>query len=279
MSVTMMRWTVPLALLLGAAVLPASPAAAAVASEPSTPVAEGGAERPYGARLALCRRSLRAERRTAVVAVTMRPIEGSERLEMKIDLYERPLAGGSWALRDDVPGLGHWTAPDDPSIGSRSADVYKYRQAVNRLVVQYAYRFRVAFRWLDAEGEVLREATAQTRACRQVDLRPDLSISRVRARPSQRFPGLVRYVVRVENEGRTLARGVTVSAVLPGDTGAARSARLGKIAPGEAAEATFTGPGCAADEPAPPSFTADPANTVDEADEADNAFTLACPVP
>jgi uncharacterized repeat protein (TIGR01451 family) len=269
-------WTLPL--VVAGVALSAQPAAATT-SEPVAPTAKPGQSQPYGARLALCRRSLRAEKRTAVVAVTMRPIEDAARFAVKIDLYERPLAGGRWTLRTDVPGLGHWTAPSDPTIGSRSADVYKLRQAVNRLVVQYAYRFRVAFRWYDAEDELLREATATTRGCRQIDLRPDLRITHARARPSARFPGLVRYVVSVRNDGRTVARGVVVAATLPGEASADRSARVARIEAGELADVAFTGPGCAAEDPAPPSFAVDPADAIDEVDEADNGFALVCPVP
>jgi hypothetical protein len=270
---------VALTLLALAAALPAVPAAAAHASGGYEPTASDGDPPAYAARLALCRRSLRAEKRTAVVAATMRPIPGAEHFAVKVDLYERPLgAGGPWTLREDVPGLGSWMEPDDPALGSRGADVYKYRQAVGRLVVGFAYRFRVGFRWLDADREIVREATATTRRCRQPDLRPDLAIELVRARPSMRLPGLVRYVVRVRNDGRTTARGVVVAATLPGDE-QARSSRVGRLEAGEDADVAFTGPGCAAGDPQPPSFQVDPGNVVDEADEADNALALTCPVP
>jgi uncharacterized repeat protein (TIGR01451 family) len=262
--------------VLGAPALAAQPVGAAV---PSAPEAETGTpEPPYTARLASCRRSLRPEGRSAALAATMRPVPGATRLAMKIELFERPLAGGPWTLRADVPGLGTWTAPSDPSLGTRPTDVYKYRQAVGRLVVQYAYRFRVGFRWLDEDGAIVREELAQTRACRQFDMRPDLTILRVRFRPSQRLPGLVRYVVVVRNDGRTSARGVTVAATLPGDVDQ-RTARAGRLLPGTLVELAFTGPGCAAEDPVVPSFVVDPANVVDERDETDNLATLACPVP
>jgi uncharacterized repeat protein (TIGR01451 family) len=265
--------------LLALAVLALPTAPAAAAGGGYEPTAKDGDPPAYAARLALCRRSLRAEKRTAVVAATMRPIPDAEHFAVKVDLYERPLgARGPWALRTDVPGLGEWMEPDDPTLGSRGADVYKYRQAVGRLVVGYAYRFKVGFRWLDEERKIVREATATTRRCRQPDLRPDLALALVRAKPSQRLPGLVRYVVRVRNDGRTAAKGVVVAATLPGDE-QGRTARVGRLAAGEEADVAFTGPGCEAGEPQPPSFHADPANAVDEVDEADNTLVLVCPVP
>jgi uncharacterized repeat protein (TIGR01451 family) len=255
MRVPLSRWVV--AAVVGAVV--AAPAAAAPRHHAVS----------YGARLAACHRSLRADQRLAVVSATMRPIPSASRMALKIDLYERPLAGGRWSARTDVPGLGAWTSPSD-----RATDLFKYRQAVARLDVPFAYRFHVSFRWLDAQGGVVREAALTTRSCREPDLRPDLFISDVRARPAGSG---VRYVVNVGNEGGTDARGVVVAATLPGET-VSRTRRIGRVPVGGSARVVFRGLGCPAGGP-PPTFTADPAGTVDEADETNNAYALTCPVP
>lgn len=269
MRVPMSTWATAVA--VGALV--AAPAAAAPGHGP-----HGGArgDAPYGARLAACHRSPRAEARLAVVSAAIRPLPTATRMALKIDLYERPLGGGRWAARTDVPGLGSWTAPSDPSVGRRATDLFKYRQAVARLDVPFAYRFRVAFRWLDAQGAVVRETAARTGTCREPDLRPDLAIASVRVRSSARVPGSVRYTAVVRNDGRTAARGVGVGATLPGET-ASRVRYAGRIEAGASATVVLTGPGCAAG--AGPVFTADPAGTVEESDEANNGFTLTCPVP
>ena len=256
MRVPLSTWVV--AAVLGAVV--AAPVAAASHRHPA----------PYSARLAACHRSLRAEARLAVVSAWMRPIASASRMALKIDLYERPLAGGRWTARTDVPGLGAWTSPSDPST-----DLFKYRQAVARLAVPFAYRFHVSFRWLDKQGGVVREAAVTTRSCREPDLRPDLVIDGVQARALR--SGAVRYRVTVANEGESVARGVVVGAALPGET-VARTRRVGLVDPGASARVVFIGPGCAAGAVGP-TFTADPGGTVDEADETNNAFVLTCPVP
>jgi hypothetical protein len=290
---TMTRAMLHRALVIRVAVLAAVAAGLvpAVAAGAAGPVATGRATAthgslavpphaaaPYSARLVSCRRSPVVAGRVAVVSATMRPSAGATRLELKIDLYQRPLAGGRWTLRSDVPGLGAWTSPSDPTIGSRPGDVFTYRQAVARLVVPFAYRFKVAFRWLDAGGNVVREAGTGTRTCREPDLRPDLTIVRVRARRT-RTPGIVRYVALVRDVGRSGARNVLVAATLPGDAAPnTRTRTIAHLVPGLAQTVSFSGPGCAAGAVGP-SFSVDPANAIEESNEADNVLTLTCPVP
>jgi hypothetical protein len=266
--------TLPVAVV--AALLTGLPAVAAdaTASGPKAPTAAGGSAAPFGARLTGCRRSLRLEARVAAVTAAMHPIAGGPRLALRIELAQRPLAGGRWTVRSDVPGLGAWTSPSDPTIGSRSRDVFKYHQAVGRLIVGFAYRFRVGFRWLGAQGAIVRVASATTRACREPDLRPDLVLSRVRVLPAAR-PHVVRYAVTVRNAGRSTARGIVVSATFA-DVANERTRTVHRLKAGEAAQVTFAGPACAAGA-APPSFAVDPANAIDEANEANNRLVVACP--
>lgn len=231
------------------------------------------------ARLLACRRSPLLDGRVALVGAWMRPLPGATRLALRIDLLERLPGSRRWTRRSDVPGLGAWTEPSDALVGTRAGDVFKYRQSVGRLAVRAAYRFRVAFRWLDAAGAVVREAAVTTRPCRQPDLRPELVLDEVRAVPTFRDPSLVRYAVLVRNAGRSTAARVAVAATLPGDTTPRSHVRgVRRLGPGQRAVVTFTGPGCAAGE-APALFVADPANAIDEADEANNELLAACPAP
>lgn len=242
----------------------------------AVPVVAHAAPAPAGARVVACHRSPTIDERVAVVGTWMRPIPGGTRLAVKIDLFERP-AGQRWTLRSDVPDLGAWTTPSDASLGASPGDVFKYRQAVGRLEVPAAYRFRASFRWLAPDGTVVREASRTTGVCRQPDLRPDLVLLSVSALPAG--GDMVRYTVRVGNEGKgAVARGV-VAATFPGDPAASlRTRTLRALAPGATAVVRFTGPGCAAGE-LPPSFLADPSNALDEADEANNALAAVCPAP
>jgi hypothetical protein len=261
-----------LATALTAAALVA-PSALAAASERGGSAASGA---PAGARLVSCHRSPTIEQRTAVVGTWMRSIEGGRRLAVKLELWERR-PGERWMLRSDVPGLGGWVTPSDAGVGSRAGDVFKYRQAVDRLEVPAAYRFHVTFHWLDADGNVVREASRWTATCRQPDLRPDLVLLGVTALPAR--GGLVRYVVRIGNEGKSPVARAVVAATLPGDSAPGLRSRVVRaLRPGATAVVRFVGSGCAAGEQ-PASFLADPANAVEEANEANNALSAVCPAP
>ena len=254
---------------LAALTLAAMPLAAASAADPSAPA---------GARVLGCRQSPLLDQRVAVVGTTMRPLPAGRRLLVRIDLWQR-LAGGRWTQRTDVPGLGAWTAPSDPLLGTRPGDVFKYRQAVGRLLVPASYRFRVAFRWLDPDGAVVREKTVQTPVCKQPDVRPDLTLAAVQATPSPRADGLVRYAVTVRNDGRSAATHAVVAATLPGDATPELHLRtVARLDPGQSATVAFTGPGCAAGE-LPAVFVADPSNAVDESRETNNELDATCPAP
>lgn len=253
------------------ALLAALAAAAPAAAAP--PPADGAA----GARLTACRTSPLIDERVAVVGTWMRPLPAATRLTLRIDLQQRALGVRRWTRRADVPGLGVWTAPSDALVGTRAGDVFKYRQAVGRLVVPAAYRFRVAFRWLDAAGAVVRETSVTTRACRQPDVRPDLVLGdvRVAARPE----GGVRYTLFVTNAGASAVARAAVAATFPGDaTPGAHVRTVARLVPGATAVLTFVGPGCPPGG-VPALFTADPSNALDEADESNNELSGLCPAP
>ncbi len=256
------------ALLLAA--FAAAPAPAALVARPA-PAADAAA-----ARLLACRHSPSIDQRVAVVSAWMKPLPGAQRLTLKLDLFQRQhVVGARWTQRTDVPGLGAWTAPSDALLGTRSGDVFKYRQAVGRLVLGYAYRFRVSFRWLDAAGGIVRETTLTTRACRQPG--PDLVPTAVRTESSA--GGAVRYLVTVRNAGRAPLARALLAATYPGETtpGAHRQ-RVGRLAPGASVVIAFAGTPCAAGE-APAAFVADPDGLVEETDEANNQLLATCPAP
>jgi hypothetical protein len=266
--------TALIALLATVAAAVASGTAAgapASAAKVRSAVAPTALKNPYDARLLSCRRSPRADLRTAVIGASMRPVYGGRRLSLKVDLYQRPLSGGRWALRSDVPGLSVWSTPSDPSIGTRSNDVFKYRYAVGRLVVPFAYRFRVSFRWSDAGGAVIREETATTAPCKEIDLRPDLVVDDVVVDPAGTDAAAGVYTVVVRNAGRTAARNIGV-----GSTYSPAVRSIARLDPLQSTELTFFGPACVVGRVAP-TFLLDPANTIEEARETNNSLAATCP--
>ncbi len=84
----------------------------------------------------------------AVVAV-MRPVTGTQRMEMKFVLQRRDAGAGSFAT---VQGgdLGRWLEPNSPTLGQHANDVWRLRKLVANLPGPATYRFRVSFRWLGA---------------------------------------------------------------------------------------------------------------------------------
>ncbi len=237
-----------------------------------------GADPSAGARLLACRQSPSIDERVAVVSAWMKPLPTAQRLTLRLDLFQRQqVTGGRWPQRTDVPGLGAWTAPRDALLGPRAGDVFKYRQAVGRLVLGYAYRFRVSFRWLDDVGAILRETAVTTRACRQPG--PDLVPTAVRSEPSLVSRGGYLYSVTVRNQGRAPVTRAILAATYPGETtpGLHRH-RTGRLAPGASVVLTFTGPPCHAGD-VPPTFTVDPDGLVEETDEANNQLAGSCPAP
>jgi hypothetical protein len=243
----------------------------AVALAVAAPAAAVPVPADAGTRLVACRHSPSIDERVATVAAWMRPLATAKRLTLKIDLFQRQqVRGARWTQRTDVPGLGTWTVPSDALLGTRSGDVFKYRQAVGRLVLGSDYRFRVSFRWLDVAGAIVRESAMTTRTCRQPG--PDLVLTGLRTAPTN-DPSLVRAAFTVSNVGRAPAARVFVTAT-PATGGLVRRP-VGRLEPGESVTLSFAGPACA-DGGTAALFTADPDGLVEEVDEGNNQLVGAC---
>ena len=139
------------ALVLGAAVLGAAPAAA------EAPRAELSNF--------FCQTAWSPLNRQISVTAVMRPEPGTERMELRFELLRRlpgyrrfePVRGGD---------LGKWIHPNDPTLGQRTADVWKLQKQVAELYAPAVYRFRVTFRWIFAavsqDSVLLSSRCAQT---------------------------------------------------------------------------------------------------------------------
>jgi len=209
------------------------------------------------AKLAACETGADAKDRFAVFTGSM-PREGAAVMAMRFDLYER-LPGGRFE-RVSLANWGVWQ-----STTKKGVPGFIFTKRVERLAAPAAFRAVVSFRWSDAKGRVVRTAKRTSPTCRQPDWRPDLRVGRVV------FGDDGRARATVVNDGRSpsgafgISMGVGDSAVvrtLPSlPAGQRRTIELGR---------------CRAPERA--TVTADPAGAVEEADESDNATTVACPV-
>ena len=198
--------------------------------------------------------------RTATFEARMRAARSSERMQVRFSLQVREDAVRGWR-RVVADGFDTWltSLPD--------VRRYSYAKTVVNLAAPAAYRTVVRFRWLDADGLVLRSARVTSAACRQPDFRPDLEPLRVEVAPGP-DAGTRRYTAVVRNAGR--------SAAGPFDVGLDDAVEhVPGLAAGEQRAITFTAPAC---EPgATPELTLDPGAAVVERDEDDNAFAATCP--
>ena len=110
------------------------------------------------ATLEQCQTALAQSERSATFAGEMTGIPGTTRMQMRIDVEER--------LPDDTrfhtvhaPGLGVWRS-SAPAVKS-----YKYLKQVTNLSAPAYYRAAVRFRWLNADGRLIKALERRTPAC------------------------------------------------------------------------------------------------------------------
>jgi hypothetical protein len=221
-----------------------------------------------------CQRALDPPDRSVSVSAVMRPLPGTQKLEMQFSLLER--AGGSATSQTVVRAgdLGVWISPKDPKLGQQAGDVWELSKPVLDLDAPASYRFRVAFRWIGAHSNVIGTALRLSRSCNQRELRPDLlvkslSVSSIPGRPLKDL-----YTSVIANRGATGAGPFEVL-FTPGDDSAPKTRTIAFLGPGQAIRQTFVGPVC--DAASPPTVTADAATQVDDYNRANNTLTAACP--
>ena len=219
----------------------------------------------------------RSTTRVAVVGAWMRP----HRRRQTARREDRPLRAHPrrqrWTLRSDVPGSARGPRRATPASAAAPATSSSTARRSGASTCPAAYRFHVTFRWLDADGAVVREAARTTAVCRQPDLRPDLvlRLGDARSPARRRLSSGMRWV---GNEGR--ARRPRDRRGHPSRrcrSGAAR-ARRPRLAPGDTVLVRSPAP-AAPPASQPASFLADPSNAVEEADETNNALSASCPAP
>ncbi len=98
--------------------------------------------------------------RAATFSGEMTTMAGATRMEMRIDLQERPFGEPGFHLVT-APGLGVWRA------SSPGVMIYKYVKQVTDLSFPAAYRAVVRFHWVNAKGRVARRSALLTPVCAQ----------------------------------------------------------------------------------------------------------------
>jgi len=208
-----------------------------------------------------CRTGDASESRSATFQGRMRAIRGTDRMLMRFTLMER--FGDEKLHPLTVPELRAWRSAK-PGIRD-----FRYKQTVTGLQGGGEYRVSVDFRWLDAEGNLLRKSRRLSGACRQRGELANLKIGFLSGLPGPE--GTAVYVVPVTNDGKVAADEVAVELFVDG--AATDVGHIDSIAPGETREVRFTGPSCKQRL----RIVVDPADSVKERLESDNAASVRCP--
>jgi hypothetical protein len=224
----------------------------------------------------VCQKALDPLSRSISVQATMRPVAGTAKLQMRFDLMRQLTPGARFTL---VRGkmLGSWISPTDPTLGQNPADVWILTHPVVDLAAPATYHFRVAFRWIGAQGQQLSTAVQTGANCYQPELRPDLLVRSVAVTPpvAASATGTDVYTAVIANRGQTSAGPFQV--VLAGAGSAPQTTTVTTLGPHSSAREKFVAPACTPG--ASLTVTVDPAHTIDEYDYANNALTIICPAP
>jgi hypothetical protein len=259
--------------MIGSCVVAALAAAApaALAASASRPRAATPPPRDAIGAIA-CHQAINPLQRNASVQATMRPVTGTQTLQIKFSLSLT--ASGEPTTAVVAGGLDQWLTPSAPTLGQRPGDIWKLSKTVYNLGGG-SYQFSAAFRWLGANGNVIRTASLASSRCAIKELRPDLAVRSVKVSSVTGAPTRDRYLAIVVNQGAT-ASGPLSLLFDPGVAGASSQTKpVTSLSPGQSTEVRFTGPACNA--ASPPTVVADPTGTIDESDRSNNALTVTCP--
>lgn len=239
-----------------AAVAAAASLAAAGSASAEGPGATPAAAPKAWVKVVDCSRSAHS----AVFYARMHRLPASRRMWMRYTLLER--RGSAKFERVRAPGLGRWRRS---RTGVRD---FGYRQEVRNLSSSGVYRALVEYRWYDKRGELIRQVGRRSSPCKQFTALPNLR-ARIVAAKAAGASGVMRYSVRVSNNGPVEAAGVAVSLAVDGATVDTKAL---KLMPGEGRVVSFRGPACTSSV----SAVADASGSLAESNEADNTHALAC---
>jgi len=199
--------------------------------------------------------------RVAVFSGSMPALGRSDRMSMRFDLERLRPGERRWRRVIGAPAFGTW----ERSLRNRAGFVFRKR--VDGLQTPASYRVRVRFRWVSADGEIVRRTQRRSAPCQQPDLRPDLVAETVTAIVD--VPGLALYSVSVRNVGHASAGPFTVRV-------GAGSIEVAQLPAGRRTTVLILAPACASGSRLLVRVDADA--RVDEADEQGNLLRAVCPL-
>jgi hypothetical protein len=154
------------ALALATAAAPAAALALASGTQPAAAAGAGTdhtaaqAKPPAAALLEQCVTAVSQTERSATFTGEMTAVPGTARMQMRIEVLERPEHETVFHAVS-YPGLGSWLR------ASPGVKTYRNLDRVTDLSAPAAYRAAIHFRWLNARGRVIKALELRTPRCEQ----------------------------------------------------------------------------------------------------------------
>ncbi len=253
----------------GAASVPAGDAQTLTPLSAGSPLATVAARRTASVRMDGCQRSLTADRSVSFTA-QMTAGGPADRMEMRFDLFVRPMLGGPlrgpmrgpWKALSGVPSFGSWVR------AGKGVDTFRSTKRVAGLSVGQSYRVVVSHRWLSSRGRVIKRTVSA--ACDQPDMHAELTGSLISRREAKGGNSL--YLIEVRNSGFGAAGPFNVVLSVNG-----RDHSLGmSLAAQRSRLLRFVAPACSADG-STVRLSVDSGAAISELDEFNNVLELPCP--
>jgi hypothetical protein len=203
------------------------------------------------------------KQRSATFYARMSATKGTTQMAMRFTLIDRAGDGPPEVI--DNPALAQWRK------SNKGVKRFGYAQSVAGLKQGGAYAVQVQFRWINAQGQVIRSVKRTSGSCRQEGQLPNLSITGVTAQAGE-TSGTEIYLVDLTNSGRGPARSPDVDIFI--DAAAADSQTVELLKSGETRTVRFTGPVCKQNV----KMVADRDDALNETNEDDNSLRSRCPV-
>jgi hypothetical protein len=219
----------------------------------------------------ICQRALDPPARAISVTAVMRPVTGTQHMELEFQLETRaPTATAFTAVSGT--GLGTWLTPPNATLGQRPGDIWVLHHPVADLSAPAVYHFVVSFRWLGTADRVLKTVVRTGHDCNQPEFRPDLYVQAFAAQPLAGHPNADQYTAVIGNQGGGPARNFEVQF---SDAGKVVTRTIALLAKGTTRTMLFAGPLCLSG--SPPTLVLDPMMVVDDSNRANNTATASCP--
>ena len=219
-----------------------------------------------------CRLAIDPGVRSIGVTAVMRPVTGTRHMAIRFTLYSRAPGQATTTVR--AGDLGQFATPTNPTLGQLPGDVWRLNKVVVPLAAPAVYHLQVTFRWTGGHGRTLATVTRSTPACRQRELRPNLTVQSIAVTALPNHPRHELYSAEIANTGNSAAGPFSVL-FAPGDGTAAETKQVARLRAHSRRTISFVGPLCTS--ASAPTITADSALQVQDLDRSDNALTATCP--